>query len=328
MKHWSQFWRASSSLSSFSEGAAAEGYSAEVKDFWENTVKTLDEKAVIVDIGTGNGALAVLLNDYRKAAKLKWQLHGVDAADIAPKDLEEANESFKGRFDGIEFHPKTDMSAMPFADASVDCVVSQFAFEYGDESATFKEIMRILKPGGRFVMMGHHKKSTVHKSTETGIQVLQYILHETPLFIQAELYLRIASQALKSMDIKGYQATQEGQATGKTVEWLLTHLQDKYKKEDEQMWVADVGRRIVKLVSELKTADDANQALRELNIQYQLLTGHVLRLQDMTAASKTEAQVKKLITAAKKENATGEYDTISFGDEVFAWLLTFDKSAA
>lgn len=328
MKHWSQFWRASSSLSSFSEGAAAEGYSAEVKDFWENAVQGLDKNAVVVDIGTGNGALAVLLNDYRKAAKLNWQLHGVDAADIAPKDLEAANESLKGRFDGIEFHSQTDMSAMPFADASVDCVVSQFAFEYGDESAVLNEIMRVLKPGGRFIMMGHHKKSMVHKSTETGIQVLQYILHETPLFIQAELYLRIASQALKSMDIKGYQATQEGQATGKTVEWLLTHLQDKYKKEDEQMWVADVGRRIVKLVSELKTADDANQALRELNLQYQLLAGHVLRLQDMTAAAKTEAQVKKLITAAKKVGAAGEFDVMMAEENVFAWLLTLEKGAA
>src|SRR5690554_3952693 len=149
MNHWSQFWRASSSLSSFSEGAAADGYSTEVKDFWENAVKGLDKKAVIVDIGTGNGAVAVLLNDYRKATKQSWQLHGVDAADIAPKDLESANEALKGRFDGIEFHPKTNIDTMPFEDASVDCVVSQFAFEYGDESAVLKEIMRVLKPGGR-----------------------------------------------------------------------------------------------------------------------------------------------------------------------------------
>ncbi|MCO4322546.1 class I SAM-dependent methyltransferase [Aliidiomarina quisquiliarum] len=328
MKHWSQFWRASSSLSSFSEGAAAQGYSGEVKDFWVDAVKGLANDAVIVDIGTGNGALAVLLNDYRQAEKLNWQLHGVDAADIAPKDLEAANESLKGRFDGIEFHSKTDMSAMPFADASVDCVVSQFAFEYGDEKEVLNEIMRVLKPGGRFIMMGHHKKSTVHKSTETGIQVLQYILHETPLFIQADLYLRMASQALRSLDIQAYQATQEGQAAGKTVEWLLYHIQDKYKKEDEQMWVADVGNRVMQLVSEPKTAAEASQAMHDLNIQYQLLASHILRMQDMAAAAKTETQVKKLITAAKKVGAVGEFDVMMADDDVFAWLLTLEKGAA
>lgn len=328
MKHWSQFWGASNSLSSFSEGDAAEGYSAEVKDFWVDAVKGLDKEAVIVDIGTGNGALAVLLNDYRKEKKQNWQLHGVDAAEIAPKDLEKTNESLKGRFDGIEFHPKTDMSAMPFDDASVDCVVSQFAFEYGEESAALNEIMRILKPGGRFIMMGHHKKSVLNKSTETGIQTLQYILHETPLFIQAELYLRIASQALKSMDLQAYQATQEGQATGKTVEWMLHHIQDKYKKDDEKVWVSDVGRRVVNLVSEAKTAADADRAMRELSIQYQLLTGHVLRLKDMSLAAKTEAQVKKLIAAAKKVGAAGEYNEMLLDGEVFSWVVKLEKNVA
>jgi len=177
-------------------------------------------------------------------------------------------------------------------------------------------------------MMAHNKKSIVHKSTETGIQVLQYVLNETPLFSQADLYLRMGSQALKSMSVKAYQATREGQTTGRTVEWLLTHVQDKFKKKDEQGWVTDVNRRVVNLVSAVTTAADANQAVNDLGIQYQLLTGHILRLKDMCAAAKTEAQVKKLITAAKKAGATGEYDVMMADENVFAWLVTLEKDAA
>ncbi|RUO37969.1 hypothetical protein CWE15_10645 [Aliidiomarina taiwanensis] len=325
MKHWSQFWRSTNSLSSFSEGIAVEGYSAEIKEFWETSVAELGKNAVLVDIGTGNGALAVLMNDYSKAQKLSWQIHGVDAAEIKPKALEESNDIFKGRFDGIEFHPETDMAKMPFEDASVDCVVSQFAFEYGDESAVLAEIMRVLKPGGRFVMMGHHKKSAVHKSTDVGVKVLHHIMHETPLFAQAELYLAIATQALTNMDARAYQGTNEGQAIGRTVEWLLQYVQDKYKKEEEKLWVTDVCRRVINLLAEATTVEKAKENMRQLNIQYQLLTGHIDRLKDMSAASRTETQIKKLVTSAKKLGAEGDYAEMKQHDDVFAWTAQFVK---
>lgn len=326
MKHWSQYWNAVHSLSSFSEGSAAEGYEAEIKNFWIQASDGLEQEAVIVDIGTGNGALAVLFNDYGKEQKRQWQVHGVDAAVIAPQELEKRNSQLAGRFAGIEFHAETNMAAMPFADASVDCVVSQFAFEYGDEEATLKEIARILKPNGRFVMMGHHKKSLLHHSTETGLNVLQHTLHETPLFIQAELYLRLAAQALQQVDIATYQASQEGMATGKTVEWLLHYIQDKYQKADEKIWVTDISRRVINVISEVKNATQAAQGLRELNVQYQTLVGHALRLKDMTAAAKTETQMKKMVSTAKTVGLVGTHECIEIKGDVFAWAGSFVKA--
>lgn len=327
MKHWSQFWNASNTISSFAEGEAATGYTADVNAFWEKSVDGLAKDAVIVDIGTGNGALAVLLNDLRKKQKTAWEIHGVDAAEISPAKLEERAPEFKGRFDGIQFHANTDMASMPFADASVDLVVSQFAFEYGEQSAVLKEVLRVLKPGGRLVMMSHHKKSSVHKSTELGIEILKDIVTGSPLFIQTDLYLRLTADALQHISLADFQKTQEAQAAGKTIEWILEQFRAKYSKDEQKAWVADVGRRVLDIINAAQSSQQATELQRQLFIQHNLLTGHIQRLEDMTQAASTEAQVKKLISAAKKAGADGDFESFDVEGEVFAWTVGLQKAS-
>jgi len=44
-----------------------------------------------------------------------------------------------------------DMEALPFDDASFDCVTSAGSLSYGDNEAVLLEIFRVLRPGGRFI---------------------------------------------------------------------------------------------------------------------------------------------------------------------------------
>ncbi|CUS47933.1 MAG: family 11 methyltransferase [Idiomarinaceae bacterium HL-53] len=326
MKHWTQFWQVSNTLSSFAEGKAAKGYDKEVKAYWEAKAENLPNNAVIVDIGTGNGALAVLFNDLKKQKKTDWKIHGVDAAEISPLRLEEESPELKGRFEGIEFHSETDITTMPFEDESVDLVVSQFAFEYAEEKQALNEVLRILKPSGHFALLTHHKKSQVHKTTEDGFEVLEYALGRTPLFMQADLYLRFAAQGLAKLDMKAFQATQEAQAIGKTVEWVAEQIKEKFTKEHYRVWVADVLQRVFGVLRDAQSQEAAIQAGRDLTGHYNMLLGHKLRLKDMLEAAKTEAQVKKFLTAAKKGGAEGEHQAFTVEDEVFAWSIGLTKA--
>lgn len=44
-----------------------------------------------------------------------------------------------------------DMEALPFDDASFDCVTSAGSLSYGDNETVLFEIFRVLRPGGRFI---------------------------------------------------------------------------------------------------------------------------------------------------------------------------------
>lgn len=325
MKHWTQFWKTSNSLSSFAEGKSSQGYAGEVKAYWENVAKDLPKDAVIVDIGTGNGALAVLLNDLKQEKKANWTIHGVDAADISPKEIEKRVSEFKGRFEGIKFHGETSMTEMPFEAGSVDLIVSQFAFEYADEKEALAEAMRVLKSSGRLAMLSHNKKSSLYKATTTGVEIIEYVLRKTPLFMQADLYLRFATQGLANMSMEQFRDTQEAQTTGKTAEWIAEHVREKYTKEEQEIWAFDILRRVFSILGEVDTAEKAQTARRQLSIQFELFSSHQARLNDMLEATKTESQVKKLVSAAIKAGAEGDFERFDVEDEVFAWAVQLTK---
>ncbi|WP_194757392.1 class I SAM-dependent methyltransferase [Aliidiomarina indica] len=327
MKHWSQYWKSSNALSSFAEGDAGRGYDGDVRTFWEFHLKDLDDNAVVVDVGTGNGALALLARQFAKQQKKDWTVHGVDAAAINPVEDVDGLPELKAMLSEIQFHGETDMSKLPFDDASVDCVVSQFAFEYADKKAAMKEILRVLKPGGKLVMLAHHHKSTIMQDSKTGVRVFDYTLNETPLFMQADLLLRIGLQYLKAGSVESWKTSQHGQATEKTTRWIMDMLRERFSSEAERVWVDDIIGRVARLIQVVDDADKAEQALRALGQEYNILLAHLMRVQDQVNASLTEADVKAMIKSAGKASKQNDYSDFVIGSEPFAWAIEIVKKA-
>jgi ubiquinone/menaquinone biosynthesis C-methylase UbiE len=101
----------------------------------------------IVDLGCGPGE--VLMRVAALAPSL--DLTGVD---VDAEMIERAQRKADGRLSGAAtLRPRfavADAAALPFADESVDLVVSSYAVHhFPDRHAARSEIMRVLKPGGR-----------------------------------------------------------------------------------------------------------------------------------------------------------------------------------
>ncbi|HKB35579.1 MAG TPA: arsenite methyltransferase [Gemmataceae bacterium] len=98
----------------------------------------------VVDLGCGGG-LDVLL----AAAKVGPTGRAI-GIDMTPEMIERAqrNAALQGT-SNVVFHLST-IDKLPFSDASVDCVISNCVINLApDKRAVFRELFRVLKPGGR-----------------------------------------------------------------------------------------------------------------------------------------------------------------------------------
>ena len=97
---------------------------------------------VAVDAGSGPGYWAI---ELAKATDLKVYALDLDpeAVNIARRNI--ARAGLEGRVEAVE----GDVQKMPFADGFADLVVSRGSYPFWkDKIAAFREIRRILKPGG------------------------------------------------------------------------------------------------------------------------------------------------------------------------------------
>lgn len=136
-------------------------YSGALAEFWECQFAQAPDNAIIVDLGTGNGAIPLLAKAYAGKHARAFHLHGVDAAGIDPATSTDADN----RFDGIRFHPNTSMLALPFADHGIDLVCSQFAIEYVPWQEISTEIARVTALGGCIACVMHTTDSRIHATT-------------------------------------------------------------------------------------------------------------------------------------------------------------------
>jgi len=154
---------AKSTLSSDSEGvrmvAEAFGYSAEELSSIPaeanmglscgnpTAYANLRRGEVVVDLGCGGG-----LDIFLASPKVGPEGRAI-GIDMTPEMIERARRNAeKSGLTNVEFHVST-IAKLPIASGSVDCVLSNCVINLApDKQAVFREIARVLKPGGRLAV--------------------------------------------------------------------------------------------------------------------------------------------------------------------------------
>jgi len=153
MNPWSVFWRQGHSTT-FGD-YFKQGYDGSVADWWKSHVGALHEGASVLEVGCGNcSLLPFMVRAGNNGRYIGVDIASVEVSDVAKQGLDES---------GIEvvLHSETPAESIPEDDGTVDVVASVFGIEYSDLDASFSEIQRILKPGGRLVALLHHGDSVV-----------------------------------------------------------------------------------------------------------------------------------------------------------------------
>jgi arsenite methyltransferase len=99
---------------------------------------------VVVDLGSGGGL------DVFLASKMVGPQGRAIGIDMTPAMIDRARANAEaGGYRNVEFLQST-IDQIPLPDASVDCVISNCVLNLApDKPAVFREIARVLKPGGR-----------------------------------------------------------------------------------------------------------------------------------------------------------------------------------
>ena len=323
MKHWSNYWSSSKTLNSFAESDASQGYKGAIKNHWFKVFSTLKPNSRIVDIGCGNGALACLAVEYSNNHNLNFEVHGIDAADINPlHTLQSQKESIK-LLKQLSFHPGTPAEKLPFKAESVDIFISQFGFEYTNVQQALEECTKALTADGVISLMSHHNESFISKDTMTGAKLLNEILHSSPLFIQIDLLLDIASQVKASGQYHTWKNNPYNQSISNTIKWILDTLKTQFSDDIHKAWLQDIINRVLPTLQNIGTTTP--QELRTyLAQQYTALEDHRIRLEDQLKAMFTKNKLDTLEQQVKGLGFTIQAAPFMLNEQPFAWSININ----
>jgi arsenite methyltransferase len=135
-------------------------------------IANLREGEVVVDLGSGGG-----LDVFLASQKVGTTGRAI-GIDMTPEMIELARRNAAkrvetGASDNVEFHLST-IDKLPLEDSSVDCVISNCVINLApDKRAVFREIARVLKPGGRVAVSDIALKQEL--PTEISRDIMAYV---------------------------------------------------------------------------------------------------------------------------------------------------------
>jgi ubiquinone/menaquinone biosynthesis C-methylase UbiE len=164
--HWSNYWKGGN-LTSLPQDFQ-ENYDGEIALFWKNAFNELEPQSEVLDLCTGNGAIALLAASFSEENHRNLKITAIDAAKVEIKNLSSKYTHLEDLLMSINFISECRVEDISLSSDSFDLITSQYGIEYCDWVSTANQISRLLKPGGKLVFISHANST----------DILSYMKHE------------------------------------------------------------------------------------------------------------------------------------------------------
>lgn len=185
---WHEYWR-SGALHSCATSFAA-NYDGAIAAFWLRNFAGLGPQDRVLDIASGNGALARLLLDTDGNANVP-----IDSVDLAPVAPAWQDELAAGQKHRLAFFGHTAAEALPFSAASHTLAVSQYGLEYTDLDRSVPELLRVLRRPARVALLVHHTASRPVTLARDEVAHIDWLLGPDGLLITGTALLEPMARA-------------------------------------------------------------------------------------------------------------------------------------
>lgn len=171
-QHWSNYWQtgAQTSLPQDFKG----NYDGEIYQFWEQVVLDLRSGSRVLDVCTGNGAVALILADIAIKQNKKLQITAIDISEINVIHIK--NNNPKEQTDMIKFISHCPIEKIDdLIYFEQDAIVSQFGLEYSNLNYSAPALRNILKAQGDLIFIAHSNKSAVFTYMDTENHIYNWL---------------------------------------------------------------------------------------------------------------------------------------------------------
>lgn len=316
---WARFWRGGS-LTSFGD-KFAKGYEGDLRALWTAFFTELPDAAIVVDFGAGNGALEEVAQKYCAEQRRKFTMHAIDLAPSLPAHFK-VNDNQD--LCAIQWHSATANEATGLKDDSVDAVIGNYAFEYGDDEKTIAEIARILKPDGRCQFLMHHIDSNIIRSSKVELDVLDAELEKGGFVDAVRDYLREFGDVRKPGQFE--KMKQSGKAEPYRKKMNETHLRavHRAKTENSTLLIQQIMQWTSQLVAPPMFYEPKQILLDRLREIREELQANRSRLRDMQNAAVDEQRVQNILKHFNEHGLPASAEAFYVSDEpaVVGWRVS------
>lgn len=191
---WSRYWAAGHAHSCPTSFPGY--YGPNIQSFWQRQLAACQPGETLLELGCGNGGLLKFLAEQSAVEALPTLL-GIDFAQLKPTQLQTLMLP-AAKQQRISIRGDVRFEALPFADSSVDAVVSQFAVEYAQGDSVWQEMLRVLKPQARIALLIHKSGSRLDAVASDEIDIAERLLAVGGVFDQARHMIPLVARAATS----------------------------------------------------------------------------------------------------------------------------------